>query len=136
MSEREPVHRAETRLHAIGYAFQGWWYAIRTQRNAWIHAAFSIAVFIMCAWLQISRIEWAIIILTVTIVWMGEFMNTALEAVVDLASPDFHPMAKVGKDVAAAAVLLGAIASVLIGLLIMGPPLWARVAPLLGLTPG
>jgi diacylglycerol kinase len=59
-------------------------------------------------------------------VWMAEFMNTALEAVVDMAMPGLHPLAKVAKDIAAAAVLVGAIGAVLIGLLILGPPLWAR----------
>jgi diacylglycerol kinase len=68
----------------------------------------------------------------VALVWMAEFVNTALEAVVDLASPDLHPLAQVGKDVAAAAVLVGAATAVVIGLLILGPPLWARVAPWLG----
>jgi len=63
----------------------------------------------------------------IAIVWIAEFINTALEAVVDLASPAHHPLAKVGKDVGAAAVLIAALAAVLIGLLILGPPLWARV---------
>jgi diacylglycerol kinase len=61
-------------------------------------------------------------------VWVAEFVNTAFEALVDLLSPNLHPLAKVGKDVAAAAVLIAALASVVIGLLILGPPLWARLA--------
>jgi diacylglycerol kinase len=60
-------------------------------------------------------------------VWTAEFINTALEAVVDLSTPGHHPLAKVGKDVGAAAVLIAAAASVLIGLLILGPPLYARI---------
>ena len=72
--------------------------------------------------------EWAIIILTVALVWAAEFANTALEAVVDLASPEKHPLAKVGKDVGAAAVLIAALTAVLVGLLILGPPLWERLA--------
>jgi diacylglycerol kinase len=84
-------------------------------------------------WLGLGRLEWAIIVLTVGLVWMAEFVNTALEAVVDLASPDLHPLAKVGKDVAAAAVLVGACTAVVVGLLVLGPPLWARLAALLGL---
>ena len=62
---------------------------------------------------------------------MAEFINTALEAVVDLASPQHHPLAKVGKDVGAAAVLIAAVTSVVIGLLILGPPLWEKVTLLL-----
>jgi len=106
---------------------------LRTQRNAWIHAVFSTAVFLLGLWLGLGRLEWAIILLTVAIVWMAEFINTSLEAVVDLASPDLHPLAKVGKDVAAAAVLVGAATAVVVGLLILGPPLWAKVVVLFGL---
>jgi diacylglycerol kinase len=107
---------------------------LRTQRNAWIHAVISTVVFVLGLWLGLGRMEWAIILLTVAVVWMAEFVNTALEAVVDLASPDLHPLAKVGKDVAAAAVLVGAVTAVLVGLLILGPPLWARVSVLFRLA--
>ena len=123
-------HRAASRLHAFRHAFAGWWYMLRTQRNAWIHAVVSTGAFALGLWLGLGRIEWAITILTMALVWMAEFVNTALEAVVDLASPDLHPLAKVGKDVAAAAVLVAALAAVVVGLLIMGPPLWARVSVL------
>jgi diacylglycerol kinase len=64
--------------------------------------------------------------LTVGLVWVAEFVNTSVEAVVDLLSPDIHPLAKVAKDVAAAAVLIAALAAVVIGLLILGPPLWKK----------
>src|SRR5690349_18596854 len=77
--------RAASRLASFRHAFAGWWYMLRTQRNAWIHAIISTAVFVLGLWLGLSRIEWAIIILTVAMVWMAEFVNTALEAVVDLA---------------------------------------------------
>jgi diacylglycerol kinase (ATP) len=121
--------RSPNRLNSFRHAFAGCWYMLRTQENAWIHAAFSVAVLIVGLWLQLSTIEWAIIVLAMGIVWTTEFVNTALEAVVDLASPDIHPLAKVGKDVAAAAVLVGAGTSVVIGLLILGPPLFRRVWP-------
>jgi diacylglycerol kinase len=127
-----PLRPAASRLASFRFAFAGWWFMLRTQRNAWIHAVLSTAVFAASFWLQLSRVEWAIIVLTVALVWMAEFVNTALEAVVDLASPDLHPLAQVGKDVAAAAVLVGAANAVVVGLLILGPPLWARVAPPLG----
>jgi len=81
---------------------------------------------------EISRQELAIIILTAAIVFAAEFINTAIEAVVDLASPEKHPLAKVGKDVGAAAVLISALAAILIGLLILGPPLYSKVLLLLG----
>ena len=68
------------------------------------------------------------LLLTIAMVWAAEFFNTAIEAVVDLASPVQHPLAKVGKDVGAAAVLIAALASVGVGLLILGPPLWASTS--------
>jgi len=119
--------RASSHLDSFRHAFAGWWYVLRTQRNAWIHAIISTAVFVVGIWLELDRRDWAIILLTMVAVWMGEFINTALEAVVDLASPDIHPLARVGKDVGAAAVLIAALAAVLIGLLILGPPLWSKL---------
>jgi diacylglycerol kinase len=131
--ERLMARGSASRLNSFRHAFAGWWYMLRTQRNAWIHAVISTAVFVLGLWLGLSRLEWAIILVTIAVVWMAEFINTALEAVVDLASPDLHPLAKVGKDVAAAAVLVGAITAVLVGLLILGPPLWGRVSVFFGL---
>lgn len=109
------------------YAFEGWSYVFRTQRNAWIHALATIAVVILAFWLHVSRLEWAILILTISFVWTAEFANTALEAVVDLVSPENHPQAKIAKDVAAGAVLVTACAAVIVGLLILGPPLLDRI---------
>jgi diacylglycerol kinase (ATP) len=117
-----------SRIKSFYYAFSGWWYVIRTQRNAWIHAIISLVVFGLAFWLRIDRYEWAIILLAMMAVWMGEFMNTAIEAVVDMTMPDPHPLAKIAKDVAAAAVLVGAMGAVLIGLLILGPPLFERLS--------
>jgi len=121
----------KTRALSFRYAFTGWWYVIRTQRNAWIHALVSIAVLIVGLWIQIGPRDWAIIILAIGSVWTAEFINTALEAVVDLASPQQHYLARVGKDVGAAAVLIAAISSALIGFLILGPPLWQKLTSVL-----
>jgi diacylglycerol kinase len=128
----QPLRPAPSRLASFRFAFAGWWYMLRTQRNAWIHAVLSTLVFVLGLWLGLGRLEWAIIVLTIGLVWMAEFVNTALEAVVDLASPDLHPLARVGKDVAAAAVLVGAGTAVLVGLLVLGPPLLARLGVLFG----
>jgi diacylglycerol kinase len=116
-----------SRIQAFRHAFRGLFYVMKTQRNAWIHTAITLAVFVLGIWLEISLTEWAIIILTIALVFMAEFINTAIEAVVDLASPNKHPLAKIGKDVGAAAVLVSAIASVLVGLLILGPPLLEKM---------
>ncbi|HBX70328.1 MAG TPA: diacylglycerol kinase [Chloroflexi bacterium] len=116
-----------SRARSFHYAFEGWWYVIRTQQNAWLHAVVSVVVVIVGLWLQITARDWAVIILAIAMVWAAEFFNTALEAIVDLASPQQNHLAKVGKDVGAAAVLIAAAASVLVGLLIFGPPLWEKL---------
>jgi diacylglycerol kinase len=117
----------QKRINSFNYAFQGWYYVLRTQKNAWIHSIASLAVMALGLWLGLSRAEWAIIILTIAIVWIAEFTNTALEALVDMTAPEIHPLAKVAKDVSAAAVLVAACAAVLVGFLILGPPLWQRL---------
>ena len=122
-SQRELRNRAKS----FQYALEGWWYVLRTQKNTWIHAVVSLAVVALGLWLGLPRTDWALIIVIMAIVWMAEFMNTALEAVVDMIMPEKHPLAKVAKDVSAAAVLLGACAAVLVGILILGPPLWQRL---------
>ena len=109
------------------FAFAGIGYLFRTQRNARIHAVVGVLVMLLAAWLRVTRVEWAILILTIAGVLIFEGLNTALEAVVDLASPHTHPLAKTAKDVAAGAVLVAAIAAAVVGLLILGPPLWARL---------
>jgi diacylglycerol kinase (ATP) len=117
-----------SRGRAFRYAFAGWWYVIRTQRNAWIHALVSFIVIVLSLWLHITRRDWAIIVMTIAMVWIAEFLNTALEAVVDLASNhEHHELARVGKDVGAAAVLIAASVAVVVGLLVLGPPLWVRI---------
>ena len=81
----------------------------------------------MAIWLQTTPTDFAILIITIGTVWTAEFINTSLEAVVDLASPEKHPLAKVGKDVGAAAVLIAAISSIIIGLIILGPALVGKL---------
>jgi len=116
------------RLFSFKYAFSGLRYVVRSQRNAWIHAAITIGVLILAVLLKISLVEWGILLLAIGLVWTAEIFNTALETLVDLASPNTHPLAKIAKDTSAAAVLFSAIISVLIGLVILLPPLlgWFR----------
>jgi diacylglycerol kinase (ATP) len=117
----------KSRAKSFRYAFAGWWFVIRTQRNAWIHAVVSVAVVLVSFWLQLVPRDWAVIVMAIALVWTAEFLNTALEAVVDLASPQQHYLARVGKDVGAAAVLIAAFSAALIGFLVLGPPLWNRL---------
>lgn len=119
--------RSQSRIAAFRNAFHGWWYVLRTQRNAWIHALATIIVISLGLWLDLDLRDWATLFLAIGLVWLAEFLNTALEAVVDLASPKEHPLAQVGKDVGAAAVLIAAATAALSGLFIIGPPLWEKI---------
>lgn len=116
-----------SRARAFRYAFSGWRHVLLTQRNAWIHAVATVLVIGLGWWLGLPHRDWALIILAIAMVWTAEFVNTALEAVVDLASPQHHELARIGKDVGAAAVLIAAGSAAVIGLLILGPPLWEKI---------
>jgi diacylglycerol kinase len=115
------------RARSFGYAAQGLAHVLRTQPNAWIHALATALVVVLALWLGLSRLEWAALVLTMAVVWSGECINTALEAAVDLAAPERQPLARAAKDAAAAAVLVAALGAVVVGLLILGPPLWERL---------
>ena len=117
----------KSRWQSIQYALQGIRYVLRTQQNAWVHAIISIAVIVVGAWLSITPLEWAVILLIMALVWTAELFNTVFEVLMDLINPQPNLAVKNAKDISAAAVLITAFASILIGLLILGPPLWARL---------
>ncbi len=100
---------------------------LKTQKNAWLHLAATVIVVAVSLWAKIGRLEWLAILLVIGLVWMAEFMNTALEVIVDLASPEKHPLAKVGKDVGAASVLIAAILAVIIGISVLWQPLFDKL---------
>ncbi len=125
------MSKTPSRIQAFRHAFEGLGYLLRTQPNARIHAAATMGVVALGLWLRLEARSWALLVMAITAVWVAEAGNTALEALVDLASPEIHPTAKAAKDTAAASVLLAAGGAVVIGLLVLGPPLWARLAPLL-----
>lgn len=109
------------------YACEGLRYATSTQPNFRIHLAAAVGVVLLGLWMELPLVSWAILSLTIGGVLVTEVLNTAIEAVVDLVSPDDHILAKHAKDLAAAAVLLAAITSVIVGFIVLGPPLLARV---------
>jgi probable rRNA maturation factor len=134
----EMAHQAELapRRTSLGrsfvYAFAGLWHAIRTQRNMRIHLSVAIIVVFLGFYLQLAWTSWALLALTIEFVLVAEMFNTVAEAALDAAAPSFHPLVKTAKDVAAGAVLLSALISAIVGLLILGPPLWAKISLLLG----
>ena len=113
------------RAASFGYAFRGVAAALRTEVHLRFHAAATVAVLGLGWYFGLARWEWALVALAVGLVWSLELMNTAVEAVVNLVSPEYHPLAGRAKDVAAGAVLVGALAALAIGLLIFGPRVWA-----------
>ncbi len=114
-------------IAGFGYAFPGLWYALRTQVNMRVHLSIAVLAILLGILLRISTVEFAIISVMITIVFVAEMFNTVFELSIDLFSPEYHPLAKLAKDVAAGAVLLSAIFAVVIGLLIFGPRLWALI---------
>ncbi|MFD0715092.1 diacylglycerol kinase family protein [Paenibacillus sp. GCM10027626] len=111
--------------HNVKYALSGIVNAFRTERHLRFHTAAAIVVTVAGLMLQMTRFEWIILVLTMAMVIAAELVNSAVERVVDLASAERHPLAKAAKDMAAGAVLVTAIASVVIGLLLFGPHVWA-----------
>ena len=114
-------------IRSFYYAFAGLSHLFRTQRNARVELAIGLAACAVGGWLRINRVEWAVIVFTIALVLILEGLNTAVEAAIDLASPKYHPLAKAAKDLAAGMVLIAAFASVGVGLLILGPPLWMKL---------
>ncbi|MBI2744335.1 MAG: diacylglycerol kinase family protein [Burkholderiales bacterium] len=116
------------RLHSFRYALAGLRTLLLTQHNAWLHAAATVVVVVAGLVLGLSRTEWCWLVLAMTLVWMAEALNTALEFLADAVTQEFHPLILQAKDVAAAAVLIAAIGALVIGLLVFGPHVWPRFA--------
>jgi diacylglycerol kinase (ATP) len=120
--------RAASLARSFHYAFAGLFYVARTQRNFRIHLAAGTLASLLAGVLGLSAVEWAVLVLIMTMVLAAEMINTVVEAAVDLASPTYHPLAKVAKDVAAGTVLLTALGAVATGLFLFGPHLLALLA--------
>jgi diacylglycerol kinase (ATP) len=115
------------RIRSFRYAIAGILRMIRCQHNAWVHFAMTIAVVGAGFFFQLSRFEWCWIVLAMSIVWTAEALNTSFEFLADAASPEFHPIVRDAKDVAAGAVLITAIAATVIGAIIFWPHLQALI---------
>lgn len=112
-------------LQGFSYAFAGIGHVLRTQRNARVHAVAAGLVITAAIIFRLSPLEWAVLILTVGLVFSAEMINTVAELAVDLLVQRQHPMAKIAKDVGAGAVLVTALAAVGVGIALFGPRLWA-----------
>jgi diacylglycerol kinase (ATP) len=112
------------KLLAFKYAWQGVDYMLRTQVNAWIQIGIAAVVTVVGLLFGLSGVEWCVVALAIAGVWITEALNTAIEAVVDLASPERHPLAGRAKDVAAGSVLVAIAAAAICGFVIFGPRFW------------
>lgn len=110
-------------LRSFVFAFDGIAHVVRTQRNMRVHMLVAALVTLLGVWVRLSPTEWAICALTMGVVFAAEILNTVIESLVDLASPDHHDLAKIAKDAAAGAVLVLAIFATLVGIFIMLPKL-------------
>jgi diacylglycerol kinase len=119
--------RSPTFFDSFRFAFAGLWYALCTQRNFRIHLVAAMAVMAMGLWLHLDAIRWVVLVLTMALVFFAEMVNTVAEAMVDLVTQEYHPLARTAKDVCAGAVLVTAMAAIVVGLLILGPPLLVRL---------
>ncbi|MBI4388440.1 MAG: diacylglycerol kinase family protein [Candidatus Omnitrophica bacterium] len=121
----------KARIRSFINAFSGLTDMLMTEPNAWAHAAATAFVFILSWWLQIDQQRFALIVIAVVAVWVAEAFNTVLELMVDMVtSKQYSTLAKRAKDIAAAAVLIASLGAVLIGLVILGPPLYLRISSL------
>ena len=118
-------------LNSFRFAFEGLGYALKTQKNLHIQLLIAMLTLILAIWLKLSGVEYAILLTVIIIVISLEIINSAIETLVDLACSEDHYLAKISKDLGAAAVLFSAIASVVIGIVILGPKLLGKINSLL-----
>ena len=109
------------RLRSFAFAFDGLRILLKTQHNSWIHLAVTGVVLAVGAMLRITAIEWCVLTLAMASVWITEILNTAIEFLTDLVSPEFHPIAGQVKDLAAAAVLISAMGAAIVGVIVFLP---------------
>jgi len=115
------VSKKRTTANSFKYAFNGIKTALKNEPNFRIHAIASIVIVILGFYFQITKNDWLILTLTISSVIILELINTSIEAIVDLISPKIHPLAKIAKDVSAAAVLISSLAAIIIGAIIFLP---------------
>ncbi len=120
---KKPGKRQQATVRSFNHAYRGMVYAVRTQRNMRFHVVAAIVVLVLSVLLGVSKLELALLVLVITLVLITEMFNTAMEFAVDLVTTEYHPLAKLAKDVAAGAVLVSSIGAVLVGYLVLADDL-------------
>ena len=105
-------------LRSFRFAYEGILYTLRSQKNMKFHFAASFLVFLLALYFELAKTELLFVLLAVTLILVTELINTAIEKTVDLAMPEQHPLAKIAKDVAAAAVLVASVFACIVGFII------------------
>lgn len=126
----KPLIPTNTFFRSFGFAFQGILYVIHTQRNMRVHFGLGVVAVLMALWLGLTAGEWAALLVAMALVYCLEMVNTVVEAVVDLVTDTYHPLAKVAKDVAAGAVLVATLFATAIGAFLFLPRLVLIILPL------
>ena len=119
--ERKKQKGIKKFINSFSYPIKGLRYAYKNEQNLAVDVGIALLVVIFGFLFRINKYEWAILVLTIGLVISCELMNTAIEAVVDLVTEEYHPLAKVAKDTASAAVLIFAFVAVIVGLIIFVP---------------
>ncbi len=115
------------RISSFKYSVAGLWYMLRHEQSMHILSIYSVTIVLLALWLQVDILLFTILIIPMGFTWVVECLNTAIEATVDLAMPEIHPLAKVAKDVGSAATFLSGALSVITSLLLLAPPLFAKL---------
>lgn len=108
-------------LKSFSYSFDGLKYAVKNEQSVTVMAILTIVGIALGFILQISIVEWFFIVFVIGVILATELINTSIEATIDLVSPEFHPLAKVAKDTASAAVFIYSVVSVILACLIFVP---------------
>ncbi len=134
---KPPVERSgqasANRRQSLGFALAGLRYVLQTQKNTRIMLAATLAVMGLGFWLGADAQSWTVLSLAIAQVWIAEFINSAIEAAVDLSTQTYHPLAKRAKDAAAGAVLLASLAAAIVGALVLAPKLQEKLNGILAL---
>ncbi|OGM28749.1 hypothetical protein A2801_03585 [Candidatus Woesebacteria bacterium RIFCSPHIGHO2_01_FULL_41_10] len=115
------MSRTRKTFRSFQYAFSGFQTALKQEPNLQIHMVVGLGTLVAAFFIGFTSTEWVILFFTISFVITMELFNTGIEALVDMVSPDIHPKAKIAKDVSAAAVLVAAVMSVIVGILLFIP---------------
>ena len=121
--DKQPLKDQQGVARSFDHAYRGLIFAVRTQRNMRIHVVISVLVLVASLLVGVSKLELAVLVLVILLVFITETFNTAMEFAVDLVTKEYHPLAKLAKDVSAGAVLVSSVGAVLVGYLILADDL-------------